>query len=366
MTSNSSADRPVPNAPTLATQLRWTAQCVLAVEQGRSLSEVLPQVASALRPGVQALTFQTLRQLGAARALGRLLAQRAPAAPVLALLHSALAVLLGDENGQHYQPHTVVDQAVEATKQQRSTSMQAGFLNACLRRFLREREALCAQLQQQGWPAPPLLLHSLARDRHEYLLRPDLGRRLDAESVARLAPAGADGPDLVLVPGLGSSPAVWDGVKASLAKDYRVHLVHVAGFAGRAPEGDPATLVASGELVVLKGQGPVGRQRAPDSLPHRRTPRWRRGRLRRARPPPSGARVHTALYRYANRSTRPLPRRAACGGAAGTTSTCGAGMLDADAAVLWLQANPAVVAAWLEGVSSRTGGDGLAAVNAKL
>jgi glycine betaine/proline transport system substrate-binding protein len=38
-----------------------------------------------------------------------------------------------------------------------------------------------------------------------------------------------------------------------------------------------------------------------------------------------------------------------------------------DAAVkAWLQANPAVVAAWLEGVSSRTGGDGLAAVNAKL
>ena len=32
----------------------------------------------------------------------------------------------------------------------------------------------------------------------------------------------------------------------------------------------------------------------------------------------------------------------------------------------WLKANPAVVAGWLEGVTSRTGGDGLAAVNAKL
>ncbi|WP_339463229.1 choline ABC transporter substrate-binding protein [Pseudomonas sp. EA_105y_Pfl2_R69] len=38
-----------------------------------------------------------------------------------------------------------------------------------------------------------------------------------------------------------------------------------------------------------------------------------------------------------------------------------------DAAVkAWLKANPAVVATWLEGVSSRTGGDGLAAVNGKL
>lgn len=51
------------------------------------------------------------------------------------------------------------------------------------------------------------------------------------------------GPDLVLVPGLGSSPDVWDGVKDSLAKDYRLHLVHVAGFAGPAPDGDPATVI---------------------------------------------------------------------------------------------------------------------------
>jgi pimeloyl-ACP methyl ester carboxylesterase len=60
------------------------------------------------------------------------------------------------------------------------------------------------------------------------------------------------GPDLVLVPGLGSSPAVWDGVKDSLAKDFRVHLVHVAGFAGRTPEGDPATLVARTEAEVIR------------------------------------------------------------------------------------------------------------------
>ncbi len=60
------------------------------------------------------------------------------------------------------------------------------------------------------------------------------------------------GPDLVLVPGLGSPPAVWDGVKASLAKDYRLHLVHVAGFAGRAPEGDPATLFVRTEAEIIR------------------------------------------------------------------------------------------------------------------
>jgi pimeloyl-[acyl-carrier protein] methyl ester esterase len=60
------------------------------------------------------------------------------------------------------------------------------------------------------------------------------------------------GPDLVLVPGLGSSPAVWDGVKESLAKDYRLHLVHVAGFAGRSPEGGPATLLARTEAEIIR------------------------------------------------------------------------------------------------------------------
>jgi ethanolamine ammonia-lyase small subunit len=47
-----------------------------------------------------------------------------------------------------------------------------------------------------AWPglAPPLLLHSAAANRHVYLQRPDLGRRLDAPSRALLT-AGRDGAD---------------------------------------------------------------------------------------------------------------------------------------------------------------------------
>jgi 16S rRNA (cytosine967-C5)-methyltransferase len=136
-------------APTLAVQLHWTAECVLAVEQGRSLSDALPRVATPLRPGVQALTFQVMRHLGEAQALSRMLAQRAPSPAALALMHSALAVLLADPQGKNYQAHTVVNQAVEAAKQSRGTRMQAGFINACLRRFLRERDDLCAELAQE-------------------------------------------------------------------------------------------------------------------------------------------------------------------------------------------------------------------------
>lgn len=70
------------------------------------------------------------------------------------------------------------------------------------------------------------------------------------------------GPDLVLVPGLGSSPEVWDGVREKLAQDYRVHLVHVAGFAGRAPSGDPATLLERTAAEILRHFDCEGVERA--------------------------------------------------------------------------------------------------------
>jgi ethanolamine ammonia-lyase small subunit len=60
--------------------------------------------------------------------------------------------------------------------------------------------ALAAQLA--GETEQPLLLHSAATDRHVYLQRPDLGRRLDAASVERLRQhrqQHADGYDLAIV-----------------------------------------------------------------------------------------------------------------------------------------------------------------------
>ena len=159
------------NAPTLATQLHWVAHSVLGVEKGRSLSELLPQVPGALRPGVQALTFEALRHLGTARALAKRLVQRAPAPPALALLHSALALLAGDEEGKRYAAHTLVDQAVDAAKQARETRMQAGFLNACLRRFLRERSALMSDIDADPvarWNHPLWWIERVKADHPEH------------------------------------------------------------------------------------------------------------------------------------------------------------------------------------------------------
>lgn len=122
-------------------QLQAVAQAVAQVRRGVSGTAALDAVPSALRPGVQALMFQVLRQLGRAQALRAQLANRAPPPLPDALLCTALA-LAWDPDHAPYEPHTLVNQAVEAAKNTRTLQANASFLNACLRRFLRERDAL--------------------------------------------------------------------------------------------------------------------------------------------------------------------------------------------------------------------------------
>jgi pimeloyl-ACP methyl ester carboxylesterase len=56
------------------------------------------------------------------------------------------------------------------------------------------------------------------------------------------------GPDVVLIPGLSSSPRVWDSTVAAVP-GHRYHLVHVAGFDGAAPGGN-----AAGPVVAPVGE----------------------------------------------------------------------------------------------------------------
>lgn len=124
--------------------LQGTAMAVQATRQGRSLTVQLESVAHDLRPGVQALSFHVLRQLGRATALRELLAIKTPPPAADALLCTALALCWRDEDAP-YPIHTLVNQTVEAARKQRNTQAQSGFINACLRRFMREREALVLQ-----------------------------------------------------------------------------------------------------------------------------------------------------------------------------------------------------------------------------
>lgn len=135
---NSSEER----AP-LWRQLNATAGVIMAVRQGASGTAAIETVPSELRAGVQALAFHVWRNLGRAQALRSKLASKLPPPPADALLCVALA-LAWQRADAPYDMFTLVNQTVEAAKRGASTKAQASFLNACLRRFLRERDELVA------------------------------------------------------------------------------------------------------------------------------------------------------------------------------------------------------------------------------
>lgn len=132
-------------------------------------------------------------------------------------------------------------------------------------------EALATTLTADGWAVSRA--HSAARDRATYLLRPDLGRRLDDASAARLADqAPAAAPDLVFVVGDGlSSLAVAHHaapllatVRAAAPATWRLGPVVLAEQA-RVALGDPIGEAFQASLVaVLIGERPG--LSSPDSL----------------------------------------------------------------------------------------------------
>ena len=155
-----------PQTVALWQQLQAVAQALVQVRQGTSASVVVAAVPAPMRAGVQALLFQVLRQLGRAQALRTQLAHRAPPPLADALLCAALALAWRDE-GAPYAPHTLVNQAVEAAKKSKRLRAQANFLNACLRRFLRERDALVQATHndvQAVWNHPAWWVQRLQHD----------------------------------------------------------------------------------------------------------------------------------------------------------------------------------------------------------
>jgi 16S rRNA (cytosine967-C5)-methyltransferase len=151
-------------------QLQSTARVVQAVQQGRSGTAALDEVASGLRAAVQALSFHVWRNLGRATALRQQLARRRPPPAADALLTVALA-LAWDEAQAPYDSFTLVNQAVEAAKKDPPTRPQASFINACLRRFLRERDTLVALTAQDPvalWNHPMWWIERVQQDHPEH------------------------------------------------------------------------------------------------------------------------------------------------------------------------------------------------------
>jgi 16S rRNA (cytosine967-C5)-methyltransferase len=192
----------------LARLLDHAADLLHGVREGASLTELLARVPAEARGGAQAIAFHVLRWQGSAQVARQLMAPKAPPPKVDALLTVAIALLWPLPKalqGPSYPEHTVVDQAVNAARQR--TPAAAGFINAVLRRFVRERDELvrAALVKPLGaynhpgwwverlrldWPAQWKALLEAANLHPPMTLRVN-GRRGSAEAYAqRLAAQG--------------------------------------------------------------------------------------------------------------------------------------------------------------------------------
>ncbi|QCP14899.1 16S rRNA (cytosine(967)-C(5))-methyltransferase RsmB [Pseudoduganella umbonata] len=143
-------------ADSLAFALLGAATAVVQVRAGMALPQALagafanPAATPQARGAIQDVAYRAMRQLGRSEALVAAMAPKAPDPLVGALLAAALPLMGAGEDGPApYEAFTVVDQAVTAAGAHPDTVRAKGMVNALLRRFLREREALLADVLQQ-------------------------------------------------------------------------------------------------------------------------------------------------------------------------------------------------------------------------
>jgi 16S rRNA (cytosine967-C5)-methyltransferase len=275
----------------LSRLLEHTADAVQAVMRGRSLTDAIAAGPAAPRPGTQALSFAVLRRLGGAQAARDAMVDRAPPPNVDALLLCAIALLWPDPQPP-YPDHTLVDQAVTAARNRMPAA--AGFLNAVLRRFIRERakivEAACRQPEgawnhpswwierlRRDWPAQWQPLLEAAQRRPPMTLRVNVRQHTGAEYLEQLAAAGLAatliGPQAVRLaqpvpverlPGFASGSVSVQDASAQRAAPL---LVETAGLAPgarvldacAAPGGKTAHLLELADLDVLALDSDAGR-----------------------------------------------------------------------------------------------------------
>ncbi len=284
---------PISEAPrdsiALWQQLQATAAVLVSVRGGTATTAALERTTPALRPGVQALVFQVLRSLGRAQALRHKLAQRAPPPASDALLCTALALAWRDADAP-YEAFTLVNQAVEAAKRTAETRAQANFINACLRRFLREKAALVKATDDDAlarWNHPGWWVTRLKKDypadwqtiltsnslQAPMTLRVNASQGNQADFLATLATseisAKAAGPVGVTlskamavhqIPGFATgrvsvqdaaaqmaAPLLLDGLLATLPKTTKLRVLDACA----APGGKTAHLLESGRCDVV-------------------------------------------------------------------------------------------------------------------
>jgi pimeloyl-ACP methyl ester carboxylesterase len=76
------------------------------------------------------------------------------------------------------------------------------------------------------------------------------------------------GPDVILIPGLASSAAVWDDTVKQLQGRYRLHVVQVAGFAGSPVGGNAEGTVIQPTVEALDGYIQSAHLKSPAVIGH--------------------------------------------------------------------------------------------------
>jgi len=162
-------------APPLWQALWIAAVATVRLREGMPLERGLAQAAAQigalpgppLHPRAAAaakdVAFTAARQRALTDALIARLASRPPAAPLHALLGVALAQLIA----QRHAAYAVVDQAVQAARQDDATAAASGFVNGVLRNALRQFDALVAEAERDEcvrFNLPRWWLERLQRD----------------------------------------------------------------------------------------------------------------------------------------------------------------------------------------------------------
>jgi 16S rRNA (cytosine967-C5)-methyltransferase len=247
---------PAPGAA--ATVLAAAATALAAVAfAGRSADVALDRVTApaALRPAIRAITLGSLRWYWRLEAIAAQLIAGKPLAPALrALMLVALHQLEYSRNP----PEVSVSSAVDAARLLRQPRA-SGLINALLRRFLREREALLErslqdaaaasahpawllQLLQASWPQHWQQIVAANNEHPPMSLRLDLSRIARADYLVQLAAAGMQARALPWLPG-------------ALVLERPVAVSELPGFAqGWVSVQDAGAQLACALLAVSSGQ----------------------------------------------------------------------------------------------------------------
>ncbi len=76
------------------------------------------------------------------------------------------------------------------------------------------------------------------------------------------------GPDVLLIPGLASSGAVWDATASHLEKHFRLHIIQVAGFAGAPPQANAQGPVLQPTVDAIDAYIKTNKLQAPRVIGH--------------------------------------------------------------------------------------------------